>query len=59
MESFEIKCPCCCNKLRILINETGDIILQSFDFDDTQTLQQLNCGQFGFEFGRKEETSNG
>ena len=53
MREINIKCPCCCGNLKILINETGDIVLQSFDLYGTETLQKVNCEDFGLEFGEK------
>lgn len=56
MKEIEIKCPCCSQKLKIFINETGDLMLQSFDLYNTETLTPIQVSDFGIEFGRKEET---
>ena len=53
MKEIEIKCPCCCSYLKVLINETGEQFLQSFDLYGTETLQKVNCEDFGLEFGEK------
>lgn len=53
MKKIEIKCPCCCAKLNLLINETGEIALQSFDLYGAETLQKITCEEFGLEFGEK------
>ena len=58
MKEIEIKCPCCCSKLKILINETGEIALQSFDLYGTETLQKVNCEALGLEFGEKGGNKN-
>lgn len=59
MKEIEIKCPCCCAKLNLIINETGEIALRSFDLYGTETLQKVNCEEFGFEFGEKGGKING
>ncbi len=58
MEEIEIKCPCCSNKLKLLITETGEIALQSFDLYNTETTQLLDCSAFGYEFGEKGGNAN-
>lgn len=58
MKELNIKCPCCYGNLKILINETGDIALQSFDLYGAETLQKVNCEDFGLEFGEKGGNSD-
>lgn len=53
METIEIKCPCCSQKLKIFINEIGDFMLQSFDLYNTETLTPIKVSDFGLEFGQK------
>lgn len=53
MKTIELKCPCCQSKLHLLINETGGITLQSFDLYETKKLEQVDCENFGLEFGEK------